>query len=254
MTSRDFQRRADSGYRSPNAATAATANDNVRRATSDVVPAQQIEPSALTYQLLTPGHTSAHDSRIVEAYRCWRATWRDAFVELEQHSELFSDDFTRQDEVGAIFQHDECIALSFFRWVDLSSPMNRDDSYFRVWPEEARDEACREGSRICVSSSFTLAAGYRRSNVCSLKDVLVALIIERFLASDADAVVGTVRNNRGVDKLIYRNGFLPILHNRKMYGVDVDLGAFYRRGSQRVPTSPVNEQIVQALRPKAGVL
>jgi hypothetical protein len=249
MTSRDFQRRADSGYRSPNAA-----NDTVRRAISDLVPAQQVEPSALSYHLLTPGHTHAHDSRIAEAYRCWRATWRDAFVELEQHSELFSDDFTRQDEVGAIFQHDECIALSFFRWVDLSNPMNRDDSYFRVWPEEARDEACREGSRICVSSSFTLAAGYRRSNVCSLKDVLVALIIERFLASDADAVVGTVRNNRGVDKLIYRNGFLPILHNRTMYGVDVDLGAFYRRGSQRVPTSPVNEQIVQALRPKAGVL
>lgn len=251
MTSRECLRSRDSGDPAPHAA---TANDNVRRATPGGVPVKAIEPAALRYQLLTLGSTRADDPQLVEAYRCWRATWRDAFVELGQHSELYSDDFTRQHEVGAVFQHDECIALSFFRWVDLSVPMNRDDSYFRVWPEEARAEACREGSRICVSSSFTLAAGYRRSEVCSLKDVLVALIIERFLASDADAVVGTVRNNRGVDKLIYRNGFLPILHKRKMYGVDVDLGAFYRRASKRVPTSPVNEQIVQALRPKAGAL
>ena len=229
-----------------------TAGEIVRRPISDVAPAKQIEPSALEYQLLTPGRTRADDPRIVEAYRCWRATWCDAFVELKQRTELFSDDFSRQHEIGALFQHDECIALSFFRWVDLSVPMNRDDSYFRVWPEQAKNDACREGSLICVSSSFTLAAGYRRSNVCSLKDVLVALIIERFLASDADAVVGTVRNNRGVDKLIYRNGFLPILHNRQMYGVDVDLGAFYRRGCTRTPTSPINEHIVQALRPKAG--
>jgi len=251
MTSWDYQRSAERGCPSPNAA---TASDNVRRAMSDVVSAKEIDPAALSYQLLTPGRTRADDPRMVEAYRCWRATWRDAFVELEQHTELYSDDFTRQNEVGALFQRGECIALSFFRWLDLSLPMHRDDSYFRVWPEEARDEACREGTRICVSSSFTLAAGYRRSRVCSLKDVLVALIIERFLASDADAVVGTVRNNRGVDKLIYRNGFLPISHNRKLYGVEVDLGAFYRRGSRRVPTSPINEQIVQALRPKAGAL
>ena len=249
MTSRDFQWSAESGCLSQSAA---TAKDSERRATSDDVPASQIEPAALSYQLLTPGQTRADDPRIMEAYRCWRATWRDAFVELAQHTELFSDDFSRQHEVGALFQHDECIALSFFRWVDLSVLMNREDSYFRVWPEAAKDEACREGSRICVSSSFTLAAGYRRSKVCSLKDVLVSLIIERFLASDADAVVGTVRNNRGVDKLIYRNGFLPILQNRKMYGVAVDLGAFYRFGSKRTPTSPINEQIVQALRPKAG--
>lgn len=225
----------------------------VRRAVREVVRATQIDPSALSYHLLTPRSTRADDPRIVEAYRCWRATWRDAFVELEHHSELYSDDFTRQDEVGAVFQHDECIALSCFRWVDLSAPMNRQDSYFRVWPEAARVAACREGSNICVSSSFTIAADWRRSPVCSLKDVLMALIVERFLASDADAVVGTVRNNRGIDKLIYRNGFLPILHNVRLYGVDVDLGAFYRKASTRVPTSPINEQIVQALRPKAGV-
>jgi hypothetical protein len=251
MTSRDIQRSAESGYQLHSAA---SAHDSDRRAASDVLAALEIEPEALRYHLLTPGQTRADDPRIAEAYRCWRATWRDAFVELEQHSELFSDDFSRQHEVGALFQHDECIALSFFRWVDLSVLMNREDSYFRVWPEAAKDEACREGSRICVSSSFTLAAGYRRSKVCSLKDVLVSLIIERFLVSDADAVVGTVRNNRGVDKLIYRNGFLPILQNRKLYGVDVDLGAFYRLGSKRVPTSAINEEIVQALRPKAGAL
>jgi hypothetical protein len=249
MTLRNEQPSAEGASEPPGAEHRRT---GPRRVVGEVARTTQIDPAALSYHLLSPRDTRADDARIVEAYRCWRATWRDAFEELDRHGELYSDDFTRQDEVGAVFQDKECIALSFFRWVDLSAPMNRHDSYFRVWSEEARDQACREGSRICVSSSFTVAQGWRRSTVCSLKDVLVALIIERFLASEADAVVGTVRNNRGIDKLIYRNGFLPIVHNASLYGVDVDLGAFFRTASKRMPTSPINEQIIQALRPKVG--
>jgi hypothetical protein len=187
---------------------------------------------------------------LTESYRCWHDTWESAFRELAHEPEVYSDDFTRQHEVGAIFQDSECIALSFFRWIDLSSPINRQDSYFRAWTDADKEALCKEGTYVCISSNFTIAEGWRKSTVCSLKDVLVALIVERFLLSNASAVSGTVRNNRGVDRLIYRNGFLPIRHAAKQYGVDVDLAAFYRGASTRTPTNPVNEAIVQALKPK----
>jgi hypothetical protein len=187
---------------------------------------------------------------LCEAYRCWSEVWRQTFLELDNQPSLPSDDFTRQDEVGALFHNYECIGLSFFRWVDLSSPLDRDDSYFAVWPEAARAAATKDGSRVCVSSSFTIAAPWRRASGCSLKDVLVALIIERFLLSDADVLVGTVRNNRGVNLVVYRNGFQPIHHNAILHGVEVDLTAFYRKSSVRTPTGELDERVVMSVRPR----
>ena len=206
---------------------------------------------ALSYHGLDPRNVGPADVPLMgEAYRCWSDVWKQAFYELENSRELPSDDFTRQHEVGALFHGYECIALSFFRWIDLSSPIDQDDSYFAVWPSGARESACAQGSKICISSHFTIAAPWRRARGCSLKDVLAALVVERFLVSDADAMVGTMRNDRGMNAVVYRTGFQPILENVIHHGVEVDLTAFFRASCVRTPTSPVDEAIVQALRPQ----
>lgn len=230
---------------------AATTEAPTRHQPSQIVPRAVIKADALSYHMLEPRSVGPADVPLIgEAYRCWSDVWKQAFFELESSRDLPSDDFTRQDEVGALFHGYECIALSFFRWVDSSSPVFRDDSYFSVWPAAARDAACAEGSKVCISSNFTVAAPWRRASGCGLKDVVVALLIERFLASDADALVGTVRNNRGMNSVVYRNGFKPIFENAVHHGVEVDLTAFYRSSCVRTPTSAVDEAIVQALRPR----
>jgi hypothetical protein len=221
-----------------------------RRPVSDVVPRAVLRRDALSFHLLRPaGSVGADRELLYEAYRAWSDVWKQTFYELDHKKDLPSDDFTRQDEIGALFQDGECIGLSCLRWMDLSNPIYQDDSYFAVWPQVARDAASVHGSKICVGSNFTITPPWRRAAGCSLKDVIMALVVERFLLSDADTFVGTVRNNRGMNTVTYRNGFVPIEQNIIHHGVEVDLVAFYRRGCVRTPTDATDESFVQALRP-----
>lgn len=216
-------------------------------------PRALIRPDALAYRLLRPGAAGPADVPLLgEAYRCWAEVWRETFAALEGRSEVPSDDFTRQDEIGALFHGYECVALSFYRWVDLSSIIIRDDSYFSVWPREICDAACAHGTRICVSSNFTISAAFRRAEGCSLKDVLGALVVERFLVSDADTLVGTMRRDRGMSRLTDRLGFTRLMEGVTHHGVDVDLVAFYRDCCARIANSQVDESIVHALCPTGG--
>ncbi len=222
---------------------------------SEVVPRAVVRPEELSYHLLSPRNAGPADVPLLgETYRCWTEVWADTFRELDNLKDLRSDDFSRQDEVGALFHGYECIGLSFFRWADLRNPVVRADSYFAAWPAAAIDTAAKHGTRGCISSYFTIAAPWRRAVGCSLKDVLVSLIIERFLLSDADVLVGTLRNNRGINSMCYRNGFESIQKDVLFHGVDVDLTAFYRATCVRPATSEVDERIVQSIRPQNSSL
>lgn len=219
-----------------------------RLAKSDFVPRAAVRADALSYHLLRPREAGPADAALLgEAYRCWAEVWRETFAELDARSDLPSDDFTRQDEIGALFHEYECIGLSFYRWIDLSSPMFRDDSYFAVWPEETRDAACAKGARVCVSSNFTIGAPWRRATGCSLKDVLGALVVERYLRSEADTLVGTMRADRGMSRLTDRLGFKRLKGGVIHHGVEVDLVAFYRGECVRLPNDAQDEAIVQSL-------
>jgi hypothetical protein len=79
--------------------------------------------------------------------------------------------------------------------------------------------------------------------------LLLALAVERFLLSDADVLVGTMRNDRGMDDLGYRLGFRPLAHNVFFHGRDVDLVAFYRRTCARLPLNPETESVLTNLHP-----
>lgn len=232
-----------------------TSNASAAAHDSSRVPSPRalVRPEALSYHLLYPQAVGPADVPLIgEAYRCWAEVWRETFAVLEGRSDIPSDDFTRQDEVGALFHGYECIALSFYRWVDLSNPIVRDDSYFSIWPSDVCDAACARGTRVCVSSNFTISAAFRRAEGCSLKDVLGALVVERFLASQADTLVGTMRCDRGMSRLTDRLGFTKLREGVSHHGVDVDLVAFYRDSCVRTTSSEADETIIQALRPVGG--
>ena len=146
---------------------------------------------------------------------------------------LHSDDFTRQHEIGAIFHGAECIATSSMRWVDLANPLLARDSYFAAWSPQALEVAAAHGSRICIGSSFTVAAAWRRARGFPLNELVAALTVDRFLRSDAHTLVGTMRNDRGMNTLAYRSGFEAIERDAKHHGVGVDLVAFHRRTCKR---------------------
>lgn len=219
--------------------------------TRQPAPRPVVQPDLLSFQRLSPRRAGALDLPLLgSAYECWSEVWKQTFTELEGRSVLHSDDFTRQDEIGALFHGYECIALFFSRQVDLANPFAQDDSYFGVWPKAAREAACRHGSRVWVSSNITIHPGWRRPANVQLSRLVCGLIIERFLISDADVLVGTMRNDRSMNTVTYGLGAQPLAHDVIHHGVPVDLVAFYRATCSRLTLDEDTEALLQALRPR----
>ncbi|HEX5657390.1 MAG TPA: hypothetical protein VFX59_09345 [Polyangiales bacterium] len=206
----------------------------------------RLDPALLSYRLLRPRRIGTADVPLIgEAYRVWSDVWSETFLELDGEAHVPSDQFTRQDEVGAIFYGYECVALSCFRWVDLTLPMSFGDSYFERWPESAREAAMRAGPQVCIGNQITVARPWRRVQGVSLAALVTAMCIERFFRSDADAILGTMRDDRGMDALTQALGAEPI-GKAELHGVPVTLVAVYR-GSQRQPLDARTEPLIQRL-------
>ena len=78
------------------------------------------------------------------------------------------------------------------------------------WSAEARDRILAEGGLACVCSNLTVASRWRGAVAgLSVKELLLGLSVERFLASDADVMLGTPRNDRNMNGLGYRLGATP---------------------------------------------
>jgi hypothetical protein len=201
------------------------------------------------YHLLDPrAAIGANRPRLLEAYACWRAVWETTLRELDNADRVFSDDFTRQDELGSLFYGDRCIGLTGYRWADLALPPYAEDSYFKVWPVEALADAISGGSRICIGSNLTVLPNWRGAlDGYSVKEILMTLAVRRFLASDADTMVGTMRNDRGMNHLVYRLGARPVLENISHHGVQVDLVTFSRHAMGPIEPQPKIDVLTQRL-------
>jgi hypothetical protein len=209
-----------------------------------------IRPDALSYHRLKPDGAGPADIPLLgAAYECWSAVWKEHLYERDKLEYLPSDEFTRQDEIGVLFHEWECVGMTFYRWVDLTNPVFADDSYFRVWPAAALKAACARGPRLCIGSNLTVAPRWRRAIGCSVKQLLLALAIERFRRSGADAMVGKMRNDRGMNKVGLQLGFERLEEGVFLHGGPCDLVAFYRQSSQRPMLDATTEGVITALRP-----
>ncbi len=166
-----------------------------------------------------------------ETYRLWRKVWAATFQELDGNSAVYSDDFCRQSRVGAIFLRDRCVALGLYHFVDFGVATARDDSYFKVWSDEAIAKLVTEGPRILVGSNITVDPEMRGDlgGGIFLKNLLTGLMTKGFLDSGYDAMAGTMRKNRGMHQSAYQFGASPLQSGVMHHGVEVDLVAFYRR-------------------------
>jgi hypothetical protein len=81
----------------------------------------------------------------------------------------------------------------------------------------------------------------------------MGLVVERFLMSDAQTLLGTMRADRGMTRLTDRVGFRRLKERVIHHGVEVDLVAFYRNSCVRAETSTADEAIIEALRPKGSL-
>jgi len=178
------------------------------------------------YHLLRPGMT--HSPLLRNAYELWRDNWQITLRELEGVERIDSDEFGRQTEIGVLTVGRTCVSVTGLRWLDLSQPMAREDSYFRCWPESAmqRIGECRVG----ISSNTVVDAPWRRALIESDAAELplpvalatVALSVRRFLESTAEKFIGVTRNDRSMNRVGTGVGGSKIGQIR-LHGIDSDL-------------------------------
>lgn len=163
-----------------------------------------------------------------EAFRLWKAVWSKTFKELDGAERIYADDFTRQTKVGCVFDNGKCVAVVFVRMADFRFSASEDDSYFKVWPESAKNKLIAHGKRVAVGSYITVDEHYRGDMGLGLKlkDLLMGLALKESELLGADVMTGTLRCNRGMRSSGDRFGSVH-LETTSHHGVEVDLVAFY---------------------------
>lgn len=146
-------------------------------------------------------------SDYIKSYQCWKEVWCHAFQELGVDPVKNSDSFTKHDEVNALYYRGECAGLITFKWIDLNNPVEWEDSYFAIWPQEAKDRLKNHGNKIILATYLTVNFPFRRNAYgLSWKDLLIALIIKRLEASHFNAMVAAPRITKSSQIATYRHG------------------------------------------------
>lgn len=194
----------------------------------EVIAAQQLQ-----YHLFVPRKT--RDPVLDDAYELWRDVWQSTFLEADGVADLYSDEFTRQDEIGILTLGTQCVAVTGLRWLDLAQAMAREDSYFRHWPRSV--VAALGDGTIGISSNAVVHPEWRGVRVgapqgrseesVKLTYVAVGLTIQRFYESHADGSVAVTRNDRGMNRVCFSLG-AQSLGTIELHGVEADLVHFPR--------------------------
>jgi hypothetical protein len=109
-------------------------------------------------------------------------------------------------------------------------------------------KAIGAGRWVCIGSNISIAREWRRgARGVPAKDLLLALAVLRYLESGADVMIGTMRNNRGMNALAYRLGAHALCDGLLHHGVDVDLVAFDRNSANLEALDPALRAIVESL-------
>lgn len=183
-----------------------------------------------------------------KSFQCWHDVWSDYYKNerLSSHR-VNSDEFTRQDDILSLFYKGECFGITFFKEVNFNDITSSLDSYFEVWPQNALDALVSRGKSVSICSQFTVAKNFRRKTTdIQWKYVLFGFIMKRFLESHLDAMTGTMRVMRGMGRMSYEAGALPLIQNlvykdRKDELVDL-VGFFQNEVSDSYIKNPYSEK------------
>ncbi|MFN7727815.1 MAG: hypothetical protein ACK5P7_01525 [Bdellovibrio sp.] len=201
-------------------------------------------------QILSPQEQGPRQHLVKSSYLLWHDVWSATLAQLDGTPSLYSDDFSRQDEIVVLTSAEKPIGLVMHRYCNSTCPSVLDDSYFRCWPAQAKQQITHEGPRLVIGSNITLHPDFRKS-------VLQTLPLKRLLAFASlahlsrqsgliDAITGTMRVDKGMHDLFYSAGAVCLEKNILFHNVSVDLVGFFPK------TRPLNipkleDQLIQQL-------
>jgi len=182
--------------------------------------------------VLCPGrHPKPEFSKIYnEIYGCWRNLWLNAYEELKVDKPLYSDNFTRQDFIGAILYEEKCIALLCFRWGNSLAPDFIKDSSLSLWQDEDIKVASKYGHRIIICTQLAVHPLARNDSLgVSMLDLMTGVSLEMLKRTQADALAAHMRIDRKVNEVCAQLGAEVIRPNIHFSGgISGDFMVFYR--------------------------
>jgi hypothetical protein len=194
----------------------------------------------LAGKIRSPGYEREYDS----AYQLYKSVWTQTMTEVHgKEHKLFSDDFTRQDYIQAVFFDGQCIALDCLRVIDLKNPADFDDSWFSDWDKKHLIELSKKGHTQClVNSHFTVHEDHRKASQNEehhVSYILGCLSVLHQLDLKFPVMLGMMRNNRSMNKLGQEWGASTLEANVPHYNIPSDLVAFFadnvRLASKKFP-------------------
>lgn len=149
------------------------------------------------------------------AYRCWKAVWSHALSEeMNVKERLHSDNFTRHELVAVVFLGDEPVCLATLKPFDLNSEKDLDDTYFKVWSQEALMAVKQNTTNVMASCNATVNFKFRKGQLgISGIDFLCAMLVQYLKSTNYDGIICVPRVQKSVEEACYRTGATLIEKN-----------------------------------------
>lgn len=179
-----------------------------------VINGHEVEPSLL------PDYQRVYDH--------WNSVWSATFQEVESQKKFFADNFTRQDEIVALFDGDICIAAMCHRLMDIRMQPFQKDSYFEPWPAADYAELGAYGDKVVIANQFSVDPNYRRttSNDMRTSELIAYLSFSHLARLPVSGITGTTRNARSANAVFEKYPHTK-LADVVYHGEETSLYAFY---------------------------
>lgn len=199
--------------------------------------------------VLCPGRNpkSEYHTTYNEIFSCWQNLWSKAYQEMQVSKHLYSDNFTRQDFIGAVYYAGKCVGVICFRWCDIGTNDFANDSAFAQWGPEDLKKISERGPKVIVCSQLTVHPLARGKTLgVSVMHLLTGLGIEFFMNANAHAMAAHIRIDKKVNESCARLGGTSVRENVHFSGgIAGDLMVFYKDVIAQRPTQELDILVKQ---------
>lgn len=162
------------------------------------------------------GHEGFHD----RVYAFWKSFWISVLKQNETSHTPNPDNFYRQDYIGVFMHGDRIIAMHSHSFFDLRFLASREHSYFTdFFTHEYLASLVANGvHRVISMEMYSVDPEWRSSKLgVSLAAVMMGLGLKLAAESQVDGAVGIARMDLGVDRLVEKQGAVPLGSERMIY-------------------------------------
>lgn len=165
-----------------------------------------------------------------DLFLAFRDIWKEAFIELDHQSKVYSDAILSSDYILILFVDHKIAAFDFLTLFELDRNINFERSWFSPWSELDVKKALSktDGNIGAINSYFSVHQSFRKYEI---EEVRISQLLAYFacLAQShlgIDLMFGQMHNKRSVNKYCSHIGSDLIRKDAKIFNTLTDLMIF----------------------------